>query len=654
MFFLRSLLKDYSLQPFANNLSLLKNILTIILPLAISKTKTNIMMKKISLFLFLIQISLLINAQIPEAFDLRDYDDENFVTSVKSQDGGTCWTHGTMASIESNLLVTEAWSNNGETGEPNLAEYHLDWWNGYNQHNNDDLDPPTGSGLEVHMGGDYLVSTAYLSRLEGAVRDIDGQSYTNPPIRWDENYNYYYPRNVEWFTIDDELNGIDEIKQRLMDEGAIATCMCYDYSFIDYSYNHYQPSNSSYLPNHSVTIIGWDDNHDVPAAPQAGAWLVKNSWGTGWGYDGYFWISYYDKWSCKEWEMGAVSFIDVEPLQYEHVYYHDYHGWRDTKEDITEAYNAFLSRENTVLTSVSFFTATDDVDFKIKVFRTSVEDSICHALSIHEGNVARRGFHTIDLDLPVQLRDEMNFYIYLYLSEGGHPYDRTSLVPVLLNDTILKTSKDEPILVESTAAEGESFYYENDQWNDFYFYDDPSSYDGTGNFCIKGLAKDVDLNEFGAVFHILKSHNNLGIQGASVTFNGETQIADKQGDVQFLNFPENSDDIPLSISADGYLQFDTTISIVDSTVILDIKLESLVAIAETKISAHLYPNPADDYLMIEGITNNFSYNIFDLTGKLVSQGISDEKVSVSELEKGFYLIEIDSEGQKQTLKFIKR
>ena len=57
-------------------------------------------------------------------------------------------------------------------------------------------------------------------------------------------------------------------------------------------------SNGKQMVNHAVTIVGWDDNYkkenfiDGPKPSRNGAWIVKNSYGTGFGDKGYFYMAY--------------------------------------------------------------------------------------------------------------------------------------------------------------------------------------------------------------------------------------------------------------------------------------------------------------------------------------------------------------------------
>ncbi len=476
---------------------------------------------------FLLLLAPFVSAQtgeLPRTYDLRK---SGGVTPIKLQQGGTCWAHGTMAAIESNLLIAGGWKKFGDGDIPSLSEYHLDWWNGFNRHKNSDLEDATKdpTGMTVHQGGDYRVATAYISRGDGVVATprndmklADTTSwFAKIPERTHPAYKRYYVRDVEWFTIGNELQNIDTIKRRIISQGAVGTAMAVNIkAFMSKDFVHYQPIDHKQPPNHAIAIVGWDDDK-VSAdpdkkLPKPGCWLIKNSWGVKRGDQGFYWISYYDKVCCRDPEMGAVSFRNVEPMKYSHVYYHDYHGWRATIKDISKACNVFTAAETHNLASVSFYTAADNVRYTAKIYSRFEKGELQGELASKSGEMQYTGFHTVDLEKVVNVTKGQTFIVCLELSSGGQAIDRTSEIEVLLQPNPKKEPDKKPEVkppIKKTAPSGprgpkggplvvskgnpeESYYYNGVIWRDLYEYrfDNPNwaMFDRSANFCMKALA----------------------------------------------------------------------------------------------------------------------------------------------------------------------
>lgn len=93
------------------------------------------------------------------------------------------------------------------------------------------------------------------------------------------------------------IPSVAEMKEAICKYGAIAACVKVTPAFQAYKsgiFNEFASVSGETDINHAITIVGWDDKKN--------AYLVKNSWGPGWGDNGYVWVEY----GCNNIGFGAT------------------------------------------------------------------------------------------------------------------------------------------------------------------------------------------------------------------------------------------------------------------------------------------------------------------------------------------------------------
>ena len=72
-----------------------------------------------------------------------------------------------------------------------------------------------------------------------------------------------------------------------------------------------------------------------------------------------------------------------------------------------------------------------------------------------------------------------------------------------------------------------------------------------------------------------------------------------------------------------------------------------------ELDVSIYPNPTDNYLFVEGNKNPISISIYNLLGAEVIAKSATDKINVSELSKGVYIVRISDGVGQADKKFIK-
>lgn len=86
---------------------------------------------------------------------------------------------------------------------------------------------------------------------------------------------------------------------------------------------------------------------------------------------------------------------------------------------------------------------------------------------------------------------------------------------------------------------------------------------------------------------------------------------------------------------------------------LDYSISSLVTNnPQNKSTLKFWPNPAQNFIQISGLTNVQEFKIHNISGNIVSSGIvhNNEKIDIQKLTSGIYFIKFNN---KNTIKFIK-
>lgn len=165
------------------------------------------------------------------------------------------------------------------------------------------------------------------SKISYSDLDIEVQKRLDTSILFDSIYKrienseikYYLDKNfTNELSVDEISNYRKKVKAQIQENGGIIASI-YQGSLAD---KDICVTNNINKSNHSILIVGWDDDYQASGWKNKGAYIGLNSYGTGYFYDGYVYVSY-DDILVEQSMMGVAKTSDID---FDNVYEHDPFG----------------------------------------------------------------------------------------------------------------------------------------------------------------------------------------------------------------------------------------------------------------------------------------------------------------------------------------
>lgn len=223
----------------------------------------------------------------PSSFDWRDYNGHAYIGDVRDQgDCGSCYSFGAAAAAEGTYNYALGLYD-GNCFE--FSESYIIWCLGRL--------PAYSSHFFGCDGADYDYMELEALTVEGICSESDFPYQESDPgscTHWgDQTYVFQ-----SWNRI--ACGDIEAIKTAIMTYGVVDAAVYAGSAFQSYDDGIYEDSNTECdgspcydtTTNHAIALIGWDDNGGPGDGTGDGYWILRNSWGSDWGEDGYMRIKY--------------------------------------------------------------------------------------------------------------------------------------------------------------------------------------------------------------------------------------------------------------------------------------------------------------------------------------------------------------------------